>query len=350
MAVEHERYMRRCFQMASLGAGSVSPNPLVGSVLVYENKIIAEGWHKKFGGPHAEVEVLSLVNDSEVLKKSTLYVNLEPCSHTGKTPPCTELIISKGVGSVAISIRDPFPAVNGSGVAALKKAGIRVTENILSEEGSWLNRRFITFHKLHRPYITLKWAETADGFVAPDPNSKNSGIYWISNSASRLLVHFQRSHEDGILAGNKTIASDNPFLNVRGISGHDPVKIIIDPQLKLDLKLNVFKSPTKTYIVNAIKSGEDQNLTYVKFRNLNNLLSELVEFLFKEQIQSVLVEGGAFTISEFINHGIWDEAQVFRSSSLLESGITAPVTGTPVISRYKIGSDTLSIHLNNTVA
>ena len=342
--------MRRCFQLACLGAGSVSPNPLVGSVLVYENKIIAEGYHKQFGGPHAEVEVLQQVSDTAILKHSMLYVNLEPCSHTGKTPPCTDLIISRKVGHVVISIRDPFAAVNGKGVKALRDAGIEVTENILSVEGSWLNRRFITHQKSSRPYVVLKWAESADGFIAPFTIANDPAITWISNAASRILVHFQRNREQAILVGHKTVSTDNPRLNVRGISGKDPVRIVIDPHLKLDNRFHVFDQQIKTFVVNISRSGMEGNLSYLKINRLDNLVGELLDHLCREQIQSVLVEGGTFTIGKFIDSGLWDEALVFRSNKMLNEGITAPATGTPVITKYRIGSDNLSVYLNNRVA
>lgn len=344
--MSNEIYMNRCFQLALLGSGNVAPNPMVGAVLVYNDRIISEGYHAKFGGPHAEVMALAPINDRKILEQATLYVSLEPCSHSGKTPPCTELIISKNIRKVVVAVEDPFPQVNGSGIKQLAEAGIEVSIGLLEEQAKRINRRFFTFHQNKRPYIILKWAQSPDGYIAPVAENKKGIVHWISNPVSQRLVHRWRSEEQAILAGRKTIEADNPQLNVRGIAGNDPVKIIIDPDLSLNESYTVFKSETPVIIFNLVKNSIAKNITYVKINNHGEMIKEILDFLYQYKIQSVLIEGGAFTINKFITGGCWDEARIFTGGKLLQNGTPAPAFSGILYEKHKIADDTLDIYFN----
>ena len=337
-----EVFMRRSLELAELGRGSVSPNPLVGSVIVHNSKIIGEGWHKKFGEPHAEVNAVSSVMDKSLLKESTVYVNLEPCSHMGKTPPCADMLIANGVQKVVIANLDSNPLVSGEGVRKLRSAGIEVTTGILDKAGHELNKRFFTFVEKHRPYIVLKWAETADGFIARE----NYDSKWISNEYSRQLAHKWRSEEDAILVGAKTAAHDNPQLNVRDWAGRDPVRVVFDRFLRLDQKLHVFNKKQKTILYNVLKHEEHPNLILARVED-EDFVSNVIKDLFKRNIQSVLVEGGATTLNLFIEQNLWDEARIFQSPRLFEKGIPAPTLHGRIHESTSIHSDTLKIVYND---
>ena len=337
-----EVFMRRALELAELGRGTVSPNPLVGSVVVHDSKIIGEGWHKKFGEAHAEVNAINSVKDHGVLKKSTVYVNLEPCSHTGKTPPCVDMLISHRVQKVVIANLDSNPLVSGEGVRKLRSAGIEVISGILDKAGHELNKRFFTFIEKKRPYIILKWAETADGFLARE----NYESKWISNEHSRQLTHKWRSEEDAILVGAKTAAHDNPQLNVRDWTGRNPVRIVADRFLKLSDKLHVFDRKQTTILYNVLKHEEHPNLVLSRIDE-ENFIDNLITDLFKRNIQSVLVEGGATTLNLFIERGLWDEARIFQSPRVFEKGIPAPAIRGRLHGSHSILSDTLRIVRNN---
>jgi diaminohydroxyphosphoribosylaminopyrimidine deaminase/5-amino-6-(5-phosphoribosylamino)uracil reductase len=337
-----EVFMRRSLELAELGRGSVSPNPLVGSVIVHNSKIIGEGWHKKFGEPHAEVNAVNSVMDKNLLKESTVYVNLEPCSHMGKTPPCADMLIANGVQKVVIANLDSNPLVAGEGVRKLRSAGIEVTTGILDKAGHELNKRFFTFVEKHRPYIVLKWAETADGFIARE----NYDSKWISNEYSRQLAHKWRSEEDAILVGAKTAAHDNPQLNVRDWAGRDPVRVVFDRFLRLDQKLHVFNKKQRTILYNVLKHEEHPNLILARVED-EDFITNVIKDLFKRNIQSVLVEGGATTLNLFIEHKLWDEARIFQSPRLFEKGISAPTLHGRLQESVSIHSDTLRIVYND---
>lgn len=333
-----EFFMRRALELALMGQGYVSPNPMVGSVVVHEGKIIGEGWHKKYGEAHAEVNALRGVQNKDLLQESTVYVNLEPCSHTGKTPPCADLLIKHQVKKVVIANLDSNPLVAGNGIKKLRASGIEVITGVLDKEGRELNRRFFTFIEKRRPYIVLKWAETADGFIARD----NYDSKWISNEFSRQVTHKWRTEEDSILVGAKTAAHDNPQLNVRDWSGRNPVRIVIDRFLKVKGLLHLFDRRQKTIVYNLLKHEEHSNLSMIRIDEedfLNNLLTDL----YKRAIQSVFVEGGATTLNGFIESGLWDEARVFQSPRIFEKGIRAPVLQGKLINQFSIQSDTLRI-------
>ncbi|HMT28541.1 MAG TPA: bifunctional diaminohydroxyphosphoribosylaminopyrimidine deaminase/5-amino-6-(5-phosphoribosylamino)uracil reductase RibD [Bacteroidia bacterium] len=341
--MNHELYMRRCLELAVSASGKVAPNPLVGSVLVHNDMIVSEGFHEYFGGPHAEVNTLSKITDAEVLKNSILYVNLEPCCHYGKTPPCSSLIISKQIPSVVVANKDPNPKVNGGGIQLLQKEGINVLQGVLEKEGWNVNRRFFTFHTKKRPYVLLKWAQSNDGFIAP---SQSKGITWISNASSRLLVHKWRSEEQSILIGSTTAINDNPKLNVRGFTGNDPLRIILDPDLKMTDDLYVLNEKVPTFIFNFVKDEIKNNLTYVKLKPGKKIIPDLLTELYSRDIQSVMVEGGTFTLNSFIESDCWDEIRVFTGPTDLKEGLKAPLLNVEPAASQMINSDTLTIFRN----
>jgi diaminohydroxyphosphoribosylaminopyrimidine deaminase/5-amino-6-(5-phosphoribosylamino)uracil reductase len=331
-----EFFMQRALELAMLGQGSVSPNPMVGAVVVYDGKVIGEGWHQKYGQAHAEVNAVNAVSDKSLLKKSTVYVTLEPCSHFGKTPPCADMLIHEQVKKVVVANLDTNPLVSGEGIKKLRAAGLEVVTGILHDQGREINKRFFTFVERQRPYIILKWAETSDGFIA----RKNYDSKWISHELSRQLVHKWRTEEDAVLVGMRTAQQDNPQLNVRDWSGRDPIRIVIDRFLKLSDSLNFFDGSQRTIRYNVLKHEEHPNLSLIRLDE-NDFLPDLVRDLYKQKIQSVIIEGGTQTLQSFIDAGLWDEARVFVSSKNFQSGIAAPVLKGKLVAEEKIQSDVL---------
>ena len=327
--------------------GTTYPNPLVGSVIVFENQIIGEGWHKKAGQAHAEVNAINSVKNKSLLSKATIYVSLEPCSHFGKTPPCSDLIIENKIPNVVIGTVDPNEKVAGKGIQKLLEAGIHVTIGILENECLELNKRFFTFHQKKRPYIILKWAETADGFIAPKEKDEQKPV-WITNQYSRQLVHKWRSEEQAILVGTQTVLDDNPTLNVRDWHGNHPVKIILDRQNRLNEDLVVFNSTEKTIVFSETKRDFKNNNCYSEVLNFNeNLAQEICISLFQNSIQSVLIEGGARTLQTFIDANLWDEARIFKGKISFKEGIKAPIFSGNLIEKQTIFDDTLQIFKNH---
>ena len=306
-------------ELARLGFGSVSPNPMVGCVIVHEGRIIGEGFHQEYGGPHAEVHAINSVKDKEQLKQSTVYVTLEPCAHFGKTPPCADLLVKHMVKKVIISNIDPNPLVAGKGIGLLKNAGLEVELGLLEQDGADLNKRFFKYILEKKPYIILKWAQTADGFIA----RQNFESKWISNEFSRKLVHKWRAEEDAILVGKNTALHDNPTLNVRDWEGNNPLRIVIDHELALDRSLNLFNKEIPTICYNTNTSFSEENLEFVQL-SASSFLPELMSDLHRRKVQSVMVEGGASTIQCFIDSGLWDEARVFEAPVCFGAGIKAP--------------------------
>ena len=317
-----EKYMNRCLELARQGEGHTAPNPMVGSVIVCEEKIIGEGFHREFGGPHAEVHAINSVKDKSLLEKSTLYVNLEPCAHYGKTPPCAELIVSHRISRVVIGTVDPFAKVSGRGIEIMKNAGVEVTVGILEKECMEINRRFFTFHEKKRPYVILKWAQTLDGFIDSDRTSGKPA--WISNELSRMLVHRQRTEEAAILVGTNTAVMDNPSLTVRAWSGRQPLRMAIDRQNRLPdtLTLKDGKIPTIIFTESDIESSH--NLEFVRLNFNNPLPEQLLAFMYSRTIQSVIVEGGRQLLQSFIDDKLWDETFIYTGSCRFGKGIKAP--------------------------
>ena len=308
----HEKYIKRCIELAKNGLGTTYPNPLVGSVIVYNNQIIGEGWHQKAGNPHAEVNAIQSVKDKSLLSKATIYVSLEPCSHFGKTPPCSDLIIANKIPNVVIGTIDPFAKVAGTGIKKLIEAGTNVTVGILEDECYELNKRFFTFHTKKRPYIILKWAESNDGFIAPI-NRKEQKPVWITSELSRQLVHKWRSEEQAILVGTNTVLEDNPTLTTRNWSGNNPIRIVLDQNNKISKESHIFDNQAKTISISKNEMPFDENLA-----------SNIASFLFEQNIQSVLIEGGTKTLQTFIDSNLWDEARVFKGAISFNKGIKAP--------------------------
>ena len=338
---QDEFFMQRALELAALGMGNVSPNPLVGCVIVHGDRIIGEGWHQKYGEAHAEVNAVASVENKSQLQEATVYVNLEPCSHHGKTPPCVDMLIQHKVKKVVISSLDSNPLVSGNGIRKLREAGIDVTTGLLETEGRFLNRRFFSFMEKKRPYIILKWAETADGFIARE----NYESKWISNEYSRQLAHRWRSEEDAVMVGTRTAEYDNPMLNVRDWSGRNPVRVVIDRDLRLNDQLNLFDRSQPTICYNLLREEEHENLMFVKL-GTENFLEEMIHDLYERKIQSIVVEGGAQTFSTFIKNDWWDEARVFRSTLSFIKGIPAPELHGHHLSEENIMGDHLTIFTN----
>jgi diaminohydroxyphosphoribosylaminopyrimidine deaminase / 5-amino-6-(5-phosphoribosylamino)uracil reductase len=337
-------YMQRAIELAKLGMRHASPNPMVGCVIVENDEIIGEGWHQKFGEAHAEVNAVRAAQDKSRLKKSTVYVTLEPCSHFGKTPPCADMLIAEGVKKVVVAVLDPNPLVAGKGISKLKDAGIEVVTGVLEAESREMNKRFLTFFEKQRPYIILKWAETTDGFIARD----NYDSKWISDEYSRLLVHKWRSEEDSILVGSDTVKYDNPQLTVRQWTGRNPLRIVLDRFLKLSGDFHIFND-SQTLVYNTVRDSEERQCHFVRVEE-NNFIQHVVKDLHKRKIQSVLIEGGSQILNSFISAGLWDEARVFVSPVLFERGIPAPQITQLPRKADKLDNDVLKLFFNSQPA
>jgi diaminohydroxyphosphoribosylaminopyrimidine deaminase/5-amino-6-(5-phosphoribosylamino)uracil reductase len=343
----HEKYIERCIQLAKNGLGTTYPNPMVGSVIVYKDRIIGEGWHKKAGEPHAEVNAINSVKDKSLLKKATIYVSLEPCSHFGKTPPCADLIIKNEIPQVVIGTVDPNIKVAGNGIKKLIEAGINVTVGILENECHELNKRFFTFHQQKRPYVILKWAESQDGFIAPKIKSEQKPV-WITNSYSRQLVHKWRSEEQAILVGTQTVIDDNPKLDVRDWTGNNPTRIVLDQNNRIAENTHVFDNQVKTIVFSKTKTNTiKENLIFEIVDFEKNMASQVTDAMYKHQIQSVIIEGGQQTLQTFIDANLWDEARIFKGNIHLIEGTKAPKLNGSYLEKYAIGQDELIISRNH---
>ncbi|MFV5688405.1 bifunctional diaminohydroxyphosphoribosylaminopyrimidine deaminase/5-amino-6-(5-phosphoribosylamino)uracil reductase RibD [Flavobacterium sp. ZT3R25] len=343
----HEKYIKRCIELAKNGLGTTYPNPLVGSVIVYNDTIIGEGWHKKAGEPHAEVHAVNSVKDKSLLKKATIYVSLEPCSHFGKTPPCCDLIIKNKIPNVVIGTIDPNIKVAGNGIKKLIEAGIQVTVGILEAECHELNKRFFTFHEKKRPYIILKWAESQDGFIAPLEKDEKKPV-WITTVYSRQLVHKWRTEEQAILAGTQTIIDDNPKLNARDWYGNNPIRIIIDQNNRIPKDSHIFNNQVKTIQFSKSKTSiEKENTIFEVIDFEQNIAKQIVKALYQHQIQSVIIEGGRQTLQTFIDANLWDEARIFVGNIQFTTGTKAPILDKKPFEKYSIGTDELIISRNH---
>lgn len=329
-----ELYIKRCLELASNGLGTTYPNPLVGSVIVHNGKIIGEGWHRKSGEAHAEVNAIRSVQDKSLLSEATIYVSLEPCSHFGKTPPCSDLIIQHKIPKVVIGTIDPFAKVAGNGIKKLQEAGCEVIVGVLEKECQEVNRRFFTFHQKKRPFIILKWAQTEDGFIAPSSKTEKKPV-WITNSYSRQMVHKWRSEEQGILVGTQTVLEDNPKLDVRDWTGNNPVRIVLDKNNKISKESLIFDNSAQTILVTVdiLSSPKSE-------------VKAIIDLLFENNIQSVIIEGGARTLQHFIEENLWDEARVFTSDIRFSTGVKAPQFFGKTKKVEKIVKDQLLIYSN----
>lgn len=316
-------FMQRCLDLAMLGMGDVAPNPMVGCVIVHDGTIIGEGYHQKIGGPHAEVNAIRSVRNPELLAQSTLYVSLEPCTHFGKTPPCSDLIIEKRFPHVVIGTIDPFVKVAGKGIERMQAAGIQVEVGVLEQECRELNRRFFTFHEKMRPYILLKWAQTLDGFIDTD-RTETQHPTWITNALAKRLVHKQRSEESSILIGTNTAEFDNPALTVREWTGNQPIRMVIDRTRRLDADLHIFDHKAETWVFAGIEKDDSENLKYIRLDFDQDILPQLLSELYKRGILSVIVEGGSILLHSFLQDDFWDEAFVYTGNQFFGKGVEAP--------------------------
>lgn len=339
--------MHRCLELAKLGAGFTTPNPMVGALLVYDGKIIGEGFHQQYGKAHAEVNCLNSVEEEnkKFISRSVLYVSLEPCAHFGKTPPCTELIIRHKIPTVIIGCTDPNVSVNGRGVHRLREAGVDVQTGILEKECKEINKRFFTFHLFQRPYIILKWAETADGKIS----GNGSGRLFITNENTNRLVHKWRSEEASLLVGTNTALIDDPELTNRYWTGSSPIRLVIDMNLSLPPSLQLFNGKQRTIIFNKIKQEESPGLFFYRVNEEVSLVGQIKKALYQLNIQSVLVEGGAKVLQSFIDEGMWDEIRRIRNKQLkIIGGLAAPViTNSTVKQNMEIESDLVTIYSHN---
>ncbi|WP_367180319.1 bifunctional diaminohydroxyphosphoribosylaminopyrimidine deaminase/5-amino-6-(5-phosphoribosylamino)uracil reductase RibD [Tenacibaculum sp. M341] len=342
----HNKYMRRCIELAERGIGTARPNPSVGAVIVHNNKIIGEGFTSEYGGPHAEVNAVKSVKDTSLLKEATIYVTLEPCSHFGKTPPCANMIVDNGIPNVVIGTVDTNSLVAGKGINILESNGCNVTIGVLEEECKQQHKRFFTVQNKKRPYIILKWAQTQDNFIAPKEKLENRPI-WISNEFSKQLVHKWRSEEHAILVGTNTAIDDNPLLNVRSWYGNNPVRIVIDKKLKLQHHLNIFNKEVKTIVITGENKPNEDNLLYETIDFTKDVASQICEVLQKNKIQSIIIEGGTQTLQTFINANLWDEARVFTGENSFLEGIKAPILNLVPTFEQKIQSDILRTYIND---
>ena len=347
MILEHTHYMMRCIEQAKKGAGFVAPNPMVGAALVHDDRIIGEGYHQQYGQAHAEVNCIQSVKeeDKHLIQKSTLYVSLEPCAHTGKTPPCTDLIIEHNIPKVVIGCTDIFAAVNGKGIEKLKNAGIEIIEGILEKEAMDLNKRFFTFHQQKQPYIILKWAQSRNHKIAHADYSRVQ----ITNDYTNRLVHRWRSDEAGIIVGTNTALQDNPSLNVRHWTGKDPIRLVVDMNLRLPNNLKIFNREQETVIFNATKQERKENILFYKIEKTESFVKEILKACYEMNIQSILIEGGNKLAESFINAGAWNEARVIENTSMIiNNGLRAPVlTNHHLMGNETISTDLISYYQNN---
>jgi diaminohydroxyphosphoribosylaminopyrimidine deaminase/5-amino-6-(5-phosphoribosylamino)uracil reductase len=342
-------FMDRCLELALKGLGNTAPNPMVGCVLVAGGKIIGQGYHREFSKAHAEVNAIQSVKSVELLASSTLYVNLEPCSHHGNTPPCSGLILDRGIPRVVVGTRDPNKVVTGKGITLLRDHGVEVSVGIMEKECLELNRRFFTYHGKNRPYIILKWAETKDGFIDHERTPETpGGINWITGTMERQLVHKWRSEEQAILVGTRTALTDDPELTVRDWSGRQPLRLVIDRKGKLPGSLKLLDGRTPTVIFSEMALQLAGNIRQVKIPGDSDMVDGILDFLYENEIQSLIVEGGRETLEVFIKRNLWDETRVFTGDQIFKSGIRAPRFEADASAEHQIGRSMLSIFRNTT--
>jgi diaminohydroxyphosphoribosylaminopyrimidine deaminase/5-amino-6-(5-phosphoribosylamino)uracil reductase len=345
----HEIYMHRCIELAQLGQGHVAPNPMVGSVLVYEDKIIGEGCHQQYGQQHAEVNCINSVAevDQHLIPSSTLYVSLEPCAHYGKTPPCADKIIEMQIPKVVVGCRDPFPLVDGKGIEKLQRAGVEVTLDVLQEACIRLNKRFFNFHLQKRPYIFLKWAETNNKIIG-----KAGERLMISSAITQRLVHRWRSSEAAVLVGTNTALFDDPKLDARYATGNNPIRMVIDANNKLPKELNIFDNSQRTIIFNKLLTKTEELTEWIQLHTNDALPRQIADYCYTNQIQSILIEGGSKTLQSFIDASLWDEAMILQNTSMfIDGGVPSPLLSNASIGKVEaIGPDTITFYTRNNTA
>jgi len=338
-------FMNRCIELAVKGRGHVSPNPLVGAVIVIDNEIISEGFHQKYGEAHAEVNAINKIKDKEIFKKATIYINLEPCAHFGKTPPCASLLVTSQFKRVVIGMLDPNPLVSGKGLQMLQQANIDTSVGILETECKKLNQRFITFHSKKRPYIILKWAETRDGFIDHERNLINTRtINWISQPTTQTFTHQWRTHEQGILVGWKTILYDNPSLTSRAFYGKSPIRIVIDPNLNTPQDSKIFNDDSELYVFNSKHNDESTLKKFIKLKDFK--IETILNELYKLKISSIIIEGGKYTLEKFLLSNLWDEARIIIGSSTFKNGLPSPKINRTPQKEVRIGEDRILFYSN----
>lgn len=329
--------MQRCLQLAQLGKTTVSPNPMVGCVVVHQNKIIGEGWHYQAGQAHAEVNAINAVKNPALLKESTLYVSLEPCAHFGKTPPCAHLIVEEEIPHVVVACRDAHSKVNGQGIAHLQEHGVAVTEGVLEKEAQALNKKFFTFHGQQRPSILLKWAQSLDGFIDKERLANEQGINWITQPITRTYVHQLRAEYDGILIGAQTALNDNPSLKITEVKAKKITRLLIDPNLRIPETANVFNDDN--YLIFSKKASSRKSVITLPGKDFS--LENILDYCHKQGLQSILVEGGAHTLQKFIDASLWDEAVVLVGQSTLGKGLPAPILNQMAIEKSSLAGDVI---------
>lgn len=347
----HEKYIYRCIQLAKNGIGTTFPNPMVGCVIVHQDRIIGEGFTSPFGGPHAEVNAINSIKDLSLLASATLYVSLEPCSHFGKTPPCADLIVKHKIPNVVVGILDPNEKVSGRGIQKLKDTGCNVVVHVLEEVCRDSHKEFLTYHIKKRPYIIMKWAETKDGFIAPEQEKRDSKPkpYWISNDFSRQLVHQLRSQHQAILVGTNTVLKDNPKLDVRFWNGKSPTRVILDRNLKIGSNFHVMDGSITTIVLTEITNQKKyiEGVNYEVIDFSNEIAKQICDVLYKHHLLSVLIEGGTKTLQTFIDSNLWDEARIIQGNTHFGSGIKNPVLRGTLKLVGKIGNDTFKTIIND---
>jgi len=342
---EFDQYMQRCLELALKGLGHVAPNPMVGCVIVHKDLVIGEGYHQKYGEAHAEVNAIASVANKDLLKESTIYVSLEPCSHHGKTPPCSDLLIEHKVKRVVVGCLDTNPLVAGKGIAKLRNAGVGVVTGILEKQARDLNKRFFTYHEKKRPYIILKWAQTKDGFIskkAPFTKEEN----WITNDESKKLVHMWRAQEQAIMVGTTTALLDNPALTVRLTEGKNPTRVLIDKDLKVPITNSIFSEEAETIVFTKKHKPDTNHINYHLIDFTKDITKQILDYLYHKKIISLIIEGGTHTLQSFIDKGSWDEARVFNGNKQFKSGIKAPVIQINKSASQMISDDALVIAIN----
>ncbi len=341
-----EKFMQKCLDLAKQGKGYVAPNPMVGSVVVHNGKIIGEGFHQNYGKAHAEVNAINAVEDKSLLSQSTIYINLEPCAHFGKTPPCADLIVKSKIPRVVIGCIDTYSEVAGKGIKRMMEAGIDVKVGVLDQESFTLNKRFFTYHTKKRPYVILKWAESSDGFMDIDRRNNEKGVFWITQPETKTLVHQWRHEEAGILVGKNTVRVDNPSLTCRAYEGNSPTRFVIDQKMQLDYgAFNIGNRKVPTYVLTEKEVISKGNLQFINPKNFS--ISAILESIYSVDIQSIIIEGGKTTLTHFIDSGEWDEARILIGENIISDGLTAPDVEGKTVREFEFGKDLVKIIEND---